>query len=244
MTCDDSARMVIPHLNGPSPITTRSVSPAQVNPVITITNKVQNRQTVVVDICSSNFYEACNLEPSLILFGGWCSQLRSDSVVTAVYVYYNQEFLPRKQIIQFLKNVASRTHVNYSPSQHLHCMLGICSRGIKYWTWCHQFLTARAAPEVISLATKRLSFSIWVHILRRKWSVCEEMKHFSNDIVICYHLTAECRASIRRSAAVLSPLSTVLGATITTFAASHVPEKSGYRFCRYLDTGDGGSYPD
>ena len=146
MTCDDSARMVIPHLNGPSPITTRSVSPAQVSPVITITNKVQNRQTVVVDICSSNFYEACNLEPSSILFGRWCSQLRSDSVVTAVYVYYNQEFLPRKQIIQFLKNVASRTHVNYSPSQHLHCMLGICSRVIKYWTWCHQFLTARAAP--------------------------------------------------------------------------------------------------
>ena len=115
MTCDDSARMVIPHLNGPSPITTRSVSPAQVSPVITITNKVQNRQAVVVDICSSNFYEACNLEPSSILFGRWCSQLRSDSVVTAVYVYYNQEFLPRKQIIQFLKNVASRTHVNYSP---------------------------------------------------------------------------------------------------------------------------------
>ena len=52
MTCDDSARMVIPHLNGPSPITTRSVSPAQVSPVITITNKVQNRQAVVVDICS------------------------------------------------------------------------------------------------------------------------------------------------------------------------------------------------
>ena len=50
MTCDDSARMVIPHLNGPSPITTRSVSPAQVNPAISITNKVQNRQTVVVDI--------------------------------------------------------------------------------------------------------------------------------------------------------------------------------------------------
>ena len=118
----------------------------QVNPVISITNKVQNRQTVVVDICSSNFYEACNLEPSSILFGRWCSQLRSDSVVTAVYVYYNQEFLPRKQIIHFLKNVASRTHVNYSPSQHLHCMLGICSRGIKYWTWCHQFLTARAVP--------------------------------------------------------------------------------------------------
>ena len=88
-------------------------------------------------------------------------------------------------------------------------MLGICSRGIKYWTWCHQFLTARAAPEVISLATKRLSFSIWVYILRRKWSVCEEMKHLSNDIVICYHLTTECRASIRRSAAVLSPLSII-----------------------------------
>ena len=101
-------------------------------------------------------------------------------------------------------------------------MLGICSRGIKYWTWCHQFLTARAAPEVISLATKRLSFPIWVHFLRRLWSVWGEMKHFSNDIVICYHLTAECRASIRTSAAVLSSLvlQTINRRSITTTTIS------------------------
>ena len=48
------------------------------------------------------------------------------------------------------------------------------------------------------------------------------MKHFSNDIVICYHLTAECRASIRTSAAVLSSLvlQTINRRSITTTTIS------------------------
>ena len=90
-------------------------------------------------------------------------------------------------------------------------MLGICSRGIKYWTWCHQFFNCKSCPISHESGFKKAFIFNFQYefILRRKWSVWEEMKHFSNDVVICYHLTAECRASIRRSAAVLSPLSTL-----------------------------------